>query len=412
MTAAVDFLAPVLSAHGIQQSDLVRAVGLSKAAVCRLVTHGQLPARRTADVRQRVVAYLKTRGVPIAHIRHLVLPQPLPKAGQAAHKEVGPDVVEHAEAAPRALEPTETLEEMQMLLKNENLTPLAKKHFGIARSPFTDDINSREDVFASRHGRYVRAAMLDAAKTHNFIAIIGQSGSGKSTLREELEERIREERSPIVLIKPYIQGVEPTDARGKPLRSGHIAEAIVDALAPGVSLKSSPQARYKQVHDLLKGSRAAGYTHLLVIEEAHRLPITTLKHLKNFIEMKDGLRRLLGVCLIGQNELANLLSERNPEVREIVQRCEQITMEPLDNDVEAYLQLKFERIGAKWADVFEPDAMDAIRARLIQTAHGNRANEAVSICYPLVVNNLVCRALNAAASVGYSKVDAQVIAGC
>jgi len=87
-------------------------------------------------------------------------------------------------------------------------------------------------------------------------------------------------------------------------------------------------------------------------------------------------------------------------------------MEPLDNDVVAYLQLKFERVGAKWADVFEADAMDAVRARLIQAANGHRTNEVVSICYPLVVNNLACRALNAAAAVGYPKVDAQVIAGC
>lgn len=328
------------------------------------------------------------------------------------HKEVGPDVVEHVEAAPESLKPTKPLEEEHMLLKNETLTPAARKHFALARSPFVDDINSRDDVFSSRHGRYVRAAMLDAATNHGFVAIIGQSGSGKSTLREELEERIREERRSIVLIKPYIHGVEPSAARGKPLRSGHIAEAIVDTLAPGVPLKSSPQARYKQVHALLKASRGAGYTHLLVIEEAHRLPIPTLKHLKNFMELKDGLRRLLGVCLIGQNELADLLSERNPEVREIVQRCEQVTMEPLDNDVEAYLQLKFERVGAKLSDVLEPDAMDALRARLIHTAHGHRTAEVVSLCYPLIVNNLVCRALNAAAAVGYPKVDAQVIAGC
>lgn len=330
-------------------------------------------------------------------------------------KKLAPACLQHAEAAPEspnANPATETLEEAPMLLKNETLTPQARKHFGLARSPFVDDINSRADVFASQHGRYVRAAMLEAATSHGFVAIIGQSGSGKSTLREDLEERIREERRPIVLIKPYVHGMEPSQANGKPLRSGHIAEAIVDALAPGVALKSSPQARYKQVHELLKASRAAGYTHLLVIEEAHRLPIATLKHLKNFMELKDGLRRLLGVCLIGQNELFNILSERNPEVREIVQRCEQITMEPLDNDVEAYLQLKFERAGAKLADVFEPDAMDAIRARLIQQAHGHRTNEVVSICYPQVVNNLVCRALNAAAAVGFPKVDAQVIAGC
>ena len=128
--------------------------------------------------------------------------------------------------------------------------------------------------------------------------------------------------------------------------------------------------------------------------------------------MKDGLRRLIGVCLIGQNELFNILSERNPDVREIVQRCEQVVMEPLDSDVEDYLKLKFERVGAKLTDVFEPDALDAIRARLIHKTTGHRTNEVVSICYPQVVNNLVCRALNAAAANGFSKVDAQVIEGC
>ena len=412
-------LQPVLDLHEITQAEFARGAGLSAAAACRLVKHGFLPARRPAEVRKRAVDYLKQRGVAIAHLRHLVLmPVAVPqrktaaRAHRAAAAEVGPAELHLGEAAPRAQQTTATREEEQMLLRNENLTPQARKHFGLSRSPFVDDINCREDVLLTQHGRYVRAAMMDAALHHGFVAIIGQSGSGKSTLREELEERIREERRSIVLIKPYVQGMEASDTRGKPLRSSHIAESIVDALAPGVPLKSSPQARYKQVHELLKASRAAGYTHLLLIEEAHRLPIPTLKHLKNFLELKDGLRRLMGVCLIGQTELFNLLSERNPEVREIVQRCEQVTIEPLDNDVEAYLQLKFERAGVKMADVLEADALDAIRARLIQTVAGNRASEVVSICYPQVVNNLVCRAMNAAAEVGFPKVDAQVIAGC
>lgn len=299
-----------------------------------------------------------------------------------------------------------------MLLKNESLTPQARKHFGLPRSPFLDDVQCQADVFASQHGRYVRAALMEAATAHGFIALIGESGSGKSTLREDLEERIREERRPIVLIKPYVQGMEASEARGKPLRSGHIAEAIVEALAPGVPLKNSPQARYRQVNELLKASRSAGYTHLLLIEEAHRLPVPTLKHLKGFLEMKDGLRRLIGIALIGQTELRTLLSERNPEVREIVQRCEQIEMEPLDAELDAYLEHKFQRAGARLADVMEADALDAIRARLISLPRGGRPQDAVSLCYPLIVNNLVARALNAAAAVGFPKVDAQVIAGC
>lgn len=401
---SVQPLAPVFKQYGISHLDAARALNLPVSAVQRLARLGLLPRGRIADVCTGAAAYLRHRGVPADALSHLEAPVPYEP------KKVDPATLQRGGVVPP--EASQDKENEAMLLRNENITPQARKHFGLPRSPFVDDVQSREDVLLTQHGRYVRAALMDAARNHGFVAIIGQSGSGKSTLREELEERIRDEALPIVLIKPYVQGMEQSDARGRPLRAGHIAEAIVDALAPGLALKNSPQGRYKQVHELLKASRQAGYTHLLLIEEAHRLPIPTLKHLKSFLEMKDGLRRLIGVCLIGQNELFNILSERNPDVREIVQRCEQIAMEPLDNDVEAYLQLKLARVDKTLADVFEPGAVDAIRARLVHHINSSRSTDVVSICYPQVVNNLVSRALNAAAAVGFPKVDAQVIAGC
>lgn len=396
MTAAT--LQPVLAQHGITQSELGRALGLSKTAAFRLVAHGQLPARRTADVRQRAVDYLKSRGVSIARLRHLVLPP------VAAPKEVGPAGLHPGEAVPESPKPTETLEEEQMLLRNESITTAAKRHFKLTRNPFVDDIQSRADVYTTASGRYVSRAMLDAALNHGFVAILGQSGSGKSTLRDDLEERIHEERRPIIVIKPYPRA--PKKSGAKPMQPSQIETAIFRTLAPGMSRKSDPDDRANQIHELLKSSRAAGFCHLLMIEEAHRMPVDTLKQLKNFMEMRDRLRRLIGVCLIGQTkEMRTLLNERDPEVREIVQRCEQIEMEPLDNDLAGYLEHKFQRVGMQLSDVFEADAMDAIRVRLIN-------KDSLSICYPLVVNNLVCRALNAATQAGYPKVDAQVIAGC
>ncbi|MBK1614975.1 ExeA protein [Rubrivivax gelatinosus] len=398
-------LGPVLTDLGVSLREFARGLEISKSTAGR-ISQGEWPQRGARELRDRAVTYLKRRGAAPAHLRDLVLADTAPKTKLASS--VG---------APEAVSPTPTVqvekENDSMLLRNETITPAARKHFGLPRGLLApDDIQSRDDIYTSTHARYVRAALLDAAQNCGFLAIVGESGAGKSTLREDLEERIREERRPIVLIKPWTLGMEQTEARGKPLRAGHIAEAIVEQLAPGQSLKSSPQARYSQVFALLKSSRAAGYTHLLLIEEAHRLPQATLKHLKNFLEMKDGLRRLIGVALIGQPELHTLLSERNAEVREIVQRCEQITMEPLDNDLAAYIAWKFDRAGVKISDVLADDAIDAIRARLITTPRGGRVSDSVSICYPLVVNNLVTRAINAAAVVGFPRVDAQVIAGC
>jgi type II secretory pathway predicted ATPase ExeA len=130
------------------------------------------------------------------------------------------------------------------------------------------------------------------------------------------------------------------------------------------------------------------------------------------MELKDGMRRLLGVCLVGQPELDHLLGANQRDIREIVQRCERVTLEPLGGELAAYLAHKFERVGADIKTVLAPDAYAAIAKRLSYVPRGGKAQDEVSICYPLVVNNLVCRAMNSAAKVSWPLVDAQAIAGC
>ncbi len=306
----------------------------------------------------------------------------------------------------------ETEKEEPMLLQHQTLTDQAKKHFKLFRSPFANDINIQADVYTSGPMAYVRQALWECAQNHGFMAVVGESGSGKTTLREEFEERIREFGKSIVVIKPFVVGMEVNDIKGKTMKCGQIADAIARTLSPGLTLKSNPDARFEQVRQLLSSSVASGYSHLILIEEAHRLPQATLRHLKGFMELKEGMRRLLGVCLVGQPELDQLLGANQREIREIVQRCERVTLEPLGDELGAYLAHKFERIGADARAVLAPDAYGAIAQRLTFVPRGGKASDAISVCYPLVVNNLVCRAMNAAARVAWPQVDAQVVAGC
>ncbi len=401
MSAAAS-LAATLAELKIPQRDVARATGLSITATSRLVAHGQWPVRRADEARRKLVAYLKSRGAGMGHLRDLVLPA----------KKLAPACLQHAEAAPEVPKPTETLEEEAMLLQNQALTSEARAHFKLPRNPFVDDVESPDDVYQSPSVRYVRAALMDCANHHGFLAVVGESGAGKTTLAEDLEERIKAERRDVQVIRPYVLAMEQNDVKGKTLKSSHIAEAIASALDPQLKVKSSPQARFEQVHGMLKASRRAGRRHLLVIEEAHCLPTATLKQLKRFLELKDGMQRLIGVALIGQPELRERLNSQNPEVREVMQRCEVVELQPLDADLEGYLRHKFGRFDLKFEDVLASDAADAIRARLIHIPRGGKAADARSICYPLVVNNLVARAMNAAAGAGWPQVDAQVIAGC
>lgn len=326
-------------------------------------------------------------------------------------KKLAPVISNTTEAVPPSPQ-TETTKEEPMLLVNTGLKPETRQHFKLPRNPFVDDVQSPDDVYQTPSVRYVRAALLDCALHHGFVAVVGESGAGKSTLAEDLAERIRLESRNIILIKPYVLAMEGNDERGKTLKSTQIAEAIATAIDPNVRLKISSEARFRQVHAMLTASRRAGQRHLLVIEEAHCLPMATLKHLKRFTELKDGMQRLLGVALIGQPELRERLNGQHAEVREVAQRCELVTLDPLDAELEGYLQHKFARFDLKLSDVFAADAFDAMRTRLIYRPRGGKPSDARSLCFPLVVNNLVCRAMNAAAAAHWPQVDAQVIAGC
>ncbi|WP_234082355.1 ExeA family protein [Azonexus sp. R2A61] len=393
-------LRDLLQSARISQSALGAGARLSRGALHRLLAEGALPVR-DADAPKRITDFLVERGVDRGALENLFTPQ-----------QKAPDVQQHAEASPEANPSHESEQEENMLLRYEALNPQAKTQFNLTRSPFVDDVRTRDDVFGCPNTRYVRAALLDAALNHGFVAIVGESGAGKSTLACELEERILAEGRQVVIVRPYVLAMEADDNKGRTLKSAAIAEACIRTLAPGETIKSSPDARFAQLENLLKSSRAAGYSHLIMIEEAHCMPKATLKHLKRFLELRQGLSRLLGICLIGQPELLNLLSDKSPEVREVVQRCETIELMPLDNDLESYIKHKFERVNAKVDDCLAPDAYDALRERLIRIPRGGKASDAISLCYPLAVNNLLTRAMNAAAGAGWPKVDAQVIRGC
>ena len=397
-------IAQALPDLGLSQAALAKKVGIAKASLRRIIVNGQWPARGAVQARQKLEACLREHGATPNQLLALFVP----------HKEVGPGEKQLTEAVPALVANPNLKPEPEefMLLQNQSLTQEARQHFNLPRNPFVDDVQSSDDVFQTSNVRYVRAALMDCANHHGFMAVIGESGAGKTTLAEDLEERIKADGRDVLVIRPYVLAMEQNDQTGKTLKSSHIAESLSIALDPQLKVKSSPEARFRQMHELLKSSRKMGRRHLLVIEEAHCLPTATLKHLKRFLELKDGMQRLLGIALIAQPELRDRLGSQNAEVREVMQRCEFVELAPLDDELQNYLRHKFSRFDLKYEDVFAPDAADAMRARLIHMPRGGKASDAKSVCYPLVVNNLVCRAMNAAARAGWPQVDAQVIAGC
>lgn len=364
---------------------LAEELGISPAALSQLLNHGALPKKRWPEIRAAMLSLAVARGKTESDM-------------EAALKELEQQPV----SAP---EETAEQEEDPMILRKQTLTMQARQMFGLVRNPFADPETSA-DVFMSPDIRFARETLYQAATGSGFLALVGESGSGKSTLKDELITRIHDENLPVIIIEPYTLAMAASESQGKPLRSSHIAEAIISTVQPGARIPSSPEMRFRRLHEILKASHTAGMRHCLIIEEAHDLHRHTLKSLKRFHELKDGLARLLSIILIGQTELEKKLRVTDASVREVVQRCDVIHLAAIA-DPGAYLRHRFGHAGADFDTAFSPDAIEEIRANL--TVSPDSRGDGVYMGYPLMIANLATAALNLAASVGEKQVTADVV---
>jgi type II secretory pathway predicted ATPase ExeA len=375
------------------QARLARAVQVSPATIAQLLNHDIWPIHPPRDTLQAsITAALATQNIAVtaAHF------EPVPVAGETENHTHAP-------------------EGMDMLLQKQPLSPQARKHFGLHGDPFANDITQASDVFVSQDIRFVRETLWQHARRGGLLALVGESGSGKSTVVSDFRDRLQREGRDVLVIEPSVLYMEENDSKGKTLKSAAIVQAIIATVAPSVAPKRDAETRARQMQQLLTAGHRAGQRYVLLIEEAHCLPTATLKHLKRFAELKDGLAPLLSIVMVGQPELRQRLAVNNTEVREVAQRCDIVELPPLDSALAEYLKFKLARVGVETAQVVTPEGIDALRNRLTfarRTGSGKSAQMIttyVSLAYPLAVANALTAAMNLAASLGAPVVDADIV---
>ena len=275
-----------------------------------------------------------------------------------------------------------------------------RKTFGIFKDPFTDDVAASDDVYLNEASRFAAEYLYQTAKAGGMVALVGESGSGKTTIRRYAIDRMQAEGQKVRIISPRI------------IDKGRLTAALIcDAIIADCSTehpRRTLEAKARQVEHILTNSSRSGFSHILMIEEAHDLSIQTLKYLKRFWELEDGFKKLLAIVLIGQIEMKAKLDEsKNWEAREIIRRMEILELEPLDGkEIGQYLDIKFKRLNKERKEVFTDDACAALGRKLLRQA---RNDVVYSVAYPLLVNNWARRAMNLAASMKVKIVDADVV---
>lgn len=404
-------LSVAMRVFDVSLTELAAAVRISRSSLYSLATHGVWPARKDpAVLAAQLRDAMRERGATAEDLEDLFerVPHAPPATAHATDETTQPaGRRRRRSAAATADQSTDKEEDDTMLLSKQALTPQARRHFKLFTNPFDGEVTTDEQMFVGDDIAYVREATWQCAQTGGFVAVCGESGAGKTTLQADLEARLERDPRGVLVIKPSVLGMEESDTRGETLKSADILHAICSQLDPLNPVPQTLQARTVRARKLLSGSAQAGNLHLLVIEEAHAMPDAALKQLKRLHEMREGRRPLLGILLLAQPELKMRLAAglRSGSLREVAQRCEIVELLPLDGDLKPYLERRAAAANVRLAALIDDQAVEQLRTRLTRKL----GSAAVSMCYPLAVNNLVTRALNQAAELGVPLVTRDVV---
>ena len=259
----------------------------------------------------------------------------------------------------------------------------AKQHFKLKSDPFAPYLTKLSDIIMLQSHYYADEIMKTSAQAGLFAVITGEVGSGKTTVRDKFIEE-NKQGSRFIAIIP-----ETKDAGF--ITAKEIMATIIYELSEEKP-KRSMEALSRQVKKLLKQRQAAGEKCVLIIDEAQGLHTATLKYLKRLWEMRNGLSSLIGIVLIGQPELeTRLYGQNNAEVREVTARTTHARLEPINNELRAYLTHKIKQAGGNINNIITDDAISYLSEKLTLADRNNKVQQ---VAYPLETGNIMKLLMN------------------
>lgn len=219
-------------------------------------------------------------------------------------------------------------------------------HYGLDEPPFR--ITPVTDWF---YGGANRAAILEAliyAISHGegIIKVVGEVGTGKTMMCRVLMERLPTQIDTIYLSDPTLSREE-------------IVYAIADELGLDLAGQRAPMA-LRSLQNALIERYADGRRVVLLIDEAHAMPLQTLEEVRLLSNLETSRHKLLQIVLFGQPELDETL--RMAQIRQLKDRIiHHFTMQPLTEPVIAeYLSFRMRAAGYHGPEIFTPGAVRLI----------------------------------------------------
>jgi general secretion pathway protein A len=223
-----------------------------------------------------------------------------------------------------------------------------QRHFGFTVKPFAMTPDPAFLYVSRRHAMAMTMLEYSLESQAPFSVLTGEIGSGKTTLVRKLLRQLGDG------VKVGL--ITHTHSRFQSIH-GWVLAAL--GSVPG---NESDISLYEAMVNLLKRQSAKGGRTLLIIDEAHNLPIEVLEELRLLSNVNAERDLLLQILLVGQTELRVKLGR--PELRQFAQRISVFyDLKRLDRDeTHAYVQHRLKVAGGN-PSIFHPDAIDLVYTR-------------------------------------------------
>jgi len=225
-------------------------------------------------------------------------------------------------------------------------------HFGLDEPPFR--ITPHTDFFfaGANRGATLEALLYAIIHDEGIVKVSGEVGSGKTMLCRVLAERLPAHVDTILLSNPSLAREE-------------ILYAIADELKMDVGKERHPLL-LRMLQDHLIKLYGEDRRVVVLIDEAHAMPLETLEQIRLLSNLETSRSKLLQIVLFGQPELDAHLSM--PDMRPLKERItHSFSLEPLLRpDVEAYLDFRMRAAGYRGPNVFSPQAV----RRIVKASEG------------------------------------------
>ncbi len=221
------------------------------------------------------------------------------------------------------------------------------EHYGLTEAPFR--ITPHTDFFFSGANRGATLEALLYAITHDegIVKISGEVGSGKTMLCRVLMERLPENVVIIYLANPSLS-----------------REDILYALADELGIKIPEHSRagtvMRALQENLVGLYAESKQVVVLIDEAHAMPMETLEEIRLLSNLESNRHKLLQLVLFGQPEINETLARS--DMRQLRERItHNFNLEPLvREDIAQYLDFRMRAASYRGPSVFAPVALKMI----------------------------------------------------